>query len=204
MFSGPFYWKDLISAIIPARKHIHFSETWLKAERAGTAQPGQGTAQGDLIYVHKYPKEGCKKDWARLCSVMCRARTKGNKHKLSNSSFPLNTRKYFCDLQVMEHWHRLPGEVEVSSLEISRSCLDTFLLWMSLLEQLFRMDPELPASLEHSVVLWKDIRKVTLSVPMQWPCLDLMCGDSELALRFWSFFHCQQCYRVANEKPHFF
>lgn len=111
MFSGPFYWKDLISAIIPARKHIHFSETWLKAERAGTAQPGQGTAQGDLIYVHKYPKEGCKKDWARLCSVMCRARTKGNKHKLSNSSFPLNTRKYFCDLQVMEHWHRLPGEV---------------------------------------------------------------------------------------------
>lgn len=40
-------------------------------------------------------------------SVEPSARTTGNAHKLE---FPLNTRKHFCAVQAMEHWHRFPIE----------------------------------------------------------------------------------------------
>ncbi|KAK4828615.1 hypothetical protein QYF61_000067 [Mycteria americana] len=49
-----------------------------KAERAGTVQPGEEKAQGDLISVHKHLKRRCKEDRARLFSVVPSDKTRGN------------------------------------------------------------------------------------------------------------------------------
>ena len=67
-------------------------------------------AQGDRISVHNCLKGGCKEDRARLFPVLPSGRTRGNGHKLKHKGFPLNIRKHFCTVQVMEHWHRLPRE----------------------------------------------------------------------------------------------
>jgi len=71
-----------------------------KAERAGTVQPGEEKAQGDLSNVYKYLQGGCREDDARLFSVVPRDRTRGNGHTLRHSRFPLNVRILFhseCD-----------------------------------------------------------------------------------------------------------
>jgi len=60
--------------------------------------------------------------------VVASDRTKGNEHKLKHMKFHLNMRKNFFLLRVTEPWHRLPREaVESPSLEIFKTCLDTFL-----------------------------------------------------------------------------
>ncbi|KAK4832897.1 LOW QUALITY PROTEIN: hypothetical protein QYF61_026447 [Mycteria americana] len=99
-----------------------------KAERAGTVQPGEEKAQGDLINVYKYLKGGRKEDTARLCSVVPSDRTRGNGHNLKHRRFPLNIRKHFFTVRVTKHWHRLPREVVESLLrEIFESNLDMVL-----------------------------------------------------------------------------
>ena len=62
----------------------------------------------DLINVHKYLKAGCKEDGARLISVVPNTRTRSNGHKLEHRTLPVNIRKHFSAVQVMECWHRLP------------------------------------------------------------------------------------------------
>lgn len=42
--------------------------------------------------------------------------TRSNGHKLKHKIFPLNIRKYCFTVRVTTRWHRLPGEVVVSSL----------------------------------------------------------------------------------------
>jgi len=95
--------------------------------------------RGDLINAPKYLKGGCQEDGARLFSVVPRDRTRGNRHKLKQRKFQLNTRKNFFTLRVTEPWPRLPREVvESPSLEIFKTRLDKVLcslLWVTLLRQ---------------------------------------------------------------------
>jgi len=93
--------------------------------------------RGDLRNAYKYLQGGCQEDRARLFSVVSRDRTRGNRHKLKQRKFQLNTRKNFFPLRVTEHWTRLPREaVESTPLEIFKTHLDTVLcslLWVTLL-----------------------------------------------------------------------
>lgn len=57
---------------------------------------------------------GCKEDRDRLFSVVPSDSKRGNGHKLEHRMFPLNTRQYFCAVQVTKPWHRLSREVEES------------------------------------------------------------------------------------------
>ena len=60
--------------------------------------------------------------------MVCAARTRGNSHKLKPRNFRTNVHKYFYTVRVMEHWNRLPREVEESpSLETFKTHLDTYL-----------------------------------------------------------------------------
>ena len=78
-----------------------------------------------------------------------------------------------------EHWHRLPRGCGVSSLGISQSCLDVALgtlLWVSPPKQrLEQRDPEGPASLSHTVVVYQELTAVT--APMN------RCGSKQEATR---------------------
>lgn len=55
-------------------------------------------------------------------------RTRGNRHKLKNGKFSLNTGKHFFTVRVVSHWNRLPREVvESSSFEIVKTQMDVVL-----------------------------------------------------------------------------
>ena len=70
---------------------------------------------GDLINVHKYLTGGCKKDGARLFSVMFSLSTRGTVQKLEHSRLHWNIKKHFFTVQV----------TEFSSRKIFRSHLGT-------------------------------------------------------------------------------
>jgi len=77
--------------------------------------------------MYRYLRGGCKGNRVRLFSVVPSDRTRGNGHKLKHRGFPLNTRKHFFTVTVMEHGHRLPREVvESPSLGICE-CLGNWL-----------------------------------------------------------------------------
>ena len=70
---------------------------------------------------------------AKLYSVVCSDRARSNGLKLEHRKFHTNMQKNFVMVRVTEHWNRLPREaVESPSLEIPKTCLDTYLcdlLW---------------------------------------------------------------------------
>ena len=71
------------------------------------------------INVYKYLRCGRQSNEARLFSVVCGNRTRGNSHRHK-------CRKNFT-VRVMEHWNRLPrGIVESPSPEIFKTHLDAY------------------------------------------------------------------------------
>lgn len=47
------------------------------------------------MHINKHPKEGCKKDGARLFLGMPGDRTRGNEYVQKHRQFPLNIKKHF-------------------------------------------------------------------------------------------------------------
>ena len=65
---------------------------------------------------------------ANFFSAIYGNRKRGNGYKLEHRKFCTNMRRNFFTMRVMEHWNRLPRElVESPSLEILKTCLDTYL-----------------------------------------------------------------------------
>lgn len=81
----------------------------------------------NLTNVCKYLKGECKEKRARLLSVVPRARTRRNGHKLEHRKFCLKTREYSIAVNLKEHWHRLLIGCGISCLEIFKSSLDVSL-----------------------------------------------------------------------------
>ena len=77
------------------------------------AESWDGSAWGSLRRREILSKEKCKR--ALLFSVVPTARTRGTGHKLECKRFYLNVKNHFFTVQVMEHWHRLPGEAVESA-----------------------------------------------------------------------------------------
>lgn len=79
-------------------RHKNKEGTWStcamrKAERAGTARPGEQEAQGHLVDVYKCPMGGADEDGGRPCSAAPSARTRGNGHQLEYERVPSEHRE---------------------------------------------------------------------------------------------------------------
>lgn len=69
------------------------------------------------------PEGRVQKESDRLFPVV-QDRTRDKEHKLVHRRFPLNIRKHFFTVQVMEHWHVLPRKAMESPSEIVKICLN--------------------------------------------------------------------------------
>jgi len=110
--------------MIRGLEHLTYEERL----RAGTVQPGEEQALGDLINVCKHLMGNTMEAGARLFSVVPSDRTRGNGHKLKYRKFFSNIRRLFFTVRMIEHRNKLPREdVEFPSLEIFKSSVDTAL-----------------------------------------------------------------------------
>ena len=82
--------------------------------------------RSSVINVYKYLR--CRRQGIRPdSSVVHGNRTRGSGHKLKHRKFRTNVHKNLT-VRVTEHWNRLPrGVVESPSLEMLKTCLDTYL-----------------------------------------------------------------------------
>lgn len=99
--------KDGLAGVSPIRGHEDDQRTRVsfmqrEPERAGAVPSGKEKAWGDLISVHKY-LTGRRKEEAKLFSVVCSDRTRGNIHRLKYRKCCLNARKKFLVLRVVKH-----------------------------------------------------------------------------------------------------
>lgn len=70
--------------------------------RAGSIQPGEEKACGDLINVYTYLKGGGRENGARLLCSGVSDRIRGDRHK--QGRFPWNIRKHLFTVKAMEYW----------------------------------------------------------------------------------------------------
>ena len=84
--------------------------------------------RGDLINVYKYLRCGRQRGEARLFSLVCADRTRGNGHKLEHRKFHTNVHMNFFTVRVTERWNRLPERLWSLLLwRCSRTPPDTYL-----------------------------------------------------------------------------
>ena len=76
---------------------------------------GKRRLRGDLINVYKYLRCGRQRNEARLFSAVCGSRTRQNGNKMKDRKFHTDVHQIFA-VRVMEHWNRLPRDVESPSL----------------------------------------------------------------------------------------
>jgi len=85
----------------------------------------KGRLQGDLIAAFQYLEGACKNAGEGLLTWACSDWTRGDGFKLKEGRFRLDIGKKFFTLRVVEHCHRLPGEVvDAPSLETFQVRLD--------------------------------------------------------------------------------
>lgn len=102
-------------------------DTW-RLRRAGTLQPEEQKALGDLLNVCAYLVGVSEEDRARLFSGVCSDRTKGNGHKMRYRKFHLNRIKRKFTVMVSKYRNMLPREaVESASLQVFKTYLQTVL-----------------------------------------------------------------------------
>lgn len=102
-------------------------DTW-HMRRAGTLQPEEQKAPGDLLNVCAYLVGVSEEDRARLFSGVCSDRTKGNGHKMRYRKFHLNRIKRKFTVMVSKYGNMLPREaVESASLQVFKTYLQTVL-----------------------------------------------------------------------------
>ena len=66
-------------------------------------------------------------DEARLFSVVCSNRTRNSGLKFEHRKFHTNMQKNFHLVRVMEHWNRMPRDVESPFMRIFKTWLDAYL-----------------------------------------------------------------------------
>jgi len=86
--------------MIMGLEHLSYNE---RLKELGLFSLEKKRLKGELKNVHKYMKEGCKEDRARLFSVVRSSRTRGKGHQVEHRRFPLNTRKQVFTVKVTEH-----------------------------------------------------------------------------------------------------
>ena len=113
--------KQRATKMIKGLKHLPCEE---RLSDLGLFSLEKRRLRGDLINVYKYLRCRRQRDEARLFSVVCGDRKRGNGHKLEQRKFCTNAHKNFFAVRVTEHWNRLPREaVESPSLETLKTCL---------------------------------------------------------------------------------
>ena len=108
--------------LIKGLEHLLYEE---RLRALGLFSLGKSRLRGDLITVYKYLKGGGRQmDEARLISVVCSNRTRGNGLNLEHRKFCTNVQKNFFMVRVAEHWNRLTREVVKSPMETFKTRLD--------------------------------------------------------------------------------
>lgn len=80
----PILKKAKCSSFVKYGVKLNLGNTCCFSPKSETGYPREEMAQGNLIFMYKYMKEGCKDSRVKLFSVVSDDRTGGNRHKLKH------------------------------------------------------------------------------------------------------------------------